>query len=164
MDERWPKVAKEFGKLVSMSDACIIAGGAIRDHVNDRQIKDFDIYIYGPTSDCCNHVLKNYHKVSSGDYLDSGLEVYDHNALDIQVMHIYNGSVDSNQLLMGWCQKNFDLDICKIYYTYETGIVSYPEFNRVFKHGECNVDTNVTNEERLNRISIKYPEIIFRQV
>lgn len=136
----------------------IIAGGAIRDTLLEKPIKDVDFFVRAniTTPDIfylsCN-TGESFKFVREGEeYDDANLIVYSSQPdKRFQVIFI------SDKKTVEEYVEDFDLSICKCYYKHGYGIVTHPEFDKTVEDKIIRCDRDTTYERR-KMIVGKFPD------
>lgn len=169
-DPRWEKVAHVYDAFInSLPNArIVIAGGAIRDTLNNKPIKDFDIYITGvkfvearqpiitvPVSNITLHIAADNY------YPDDDFVVYNVDNSDIRVI--------VTRLTVEELMDDFDINICKCYYETGKGIVTNKEYEEGIAHKTIQQSIELKlqpvlsasvpkYDDHLKRVAAKYPD------
>ncbi|WP_320535304.1 hypothetical protein [Robbsia andropogonis] len=157
------KAAAEL--LDSLGCEGIIAGGAIRDAVLHRLVKDFDVYVENTPANM-EALQRRFPNMTlldteSDDYEGAApmlLVVYEanerHDGKPIQIMLVRRDPVE-------YVQSVFDFGLCKAYLCNTLGLVLEPEFIQDVRAKTITYypsDDNHYSETRAQRLSEKYAD------
>lgn len=147
-----------FGK-----ENVILAGGAVRDHLLGRKIRDFDFYIRNIRGDIFDPDTQSQLQFVGQNYdhqhLDGIIEVWRWNKYNSDIIFVK----EDPRIHI---RKHFDLGICMAYFDFVTNkYETTKEFdrdydNKTLTHYISNTNKKLTETEllRIQKIQTKYPE------
>lgn len=140
---------------LGMSSA-IIAGGAIRDMVLSKPIKDIDIF-YWKKETPKKTLVFDLEEVSI-KYENSNFNItHEGIHVDFPSYKLQLIAVDELEI-MDWCNTYFDLDICKVYFNL-AGITLTQYFLETVKNKRLGKDPFALSiSPHIKRVQEKYPE------
>lgn len=165
--------------LKSLDIEWCIAGGFIRDTLNERPIKDIDIYISFTGSKNIREEIRN---------VETSLQTFIHGNINHKyagicrfepikkseytnpkILKVDEASISDGRDVMAFnfiyiddtideFIDSFDIGLCKVYYTPNTGIVYHIDYIKDVENKTITVYTSAGNLNHLFRVSKKYPE------
>lgn len=179
-----PKTDFKFPVVISSILTCFkvygqeggIIGGAVRDHVLDKKIKDYDVYIQTNTTDITADVREIEIHTRKFGYTIRNITAQSHYE-DRDIVAVYKLTAENGttvDIIFGRANiqehvDNFTCDISKIWYNVLQGKIVYTtEFMDTVKSKVCMICDNrgshpAVIEEYVDKLKCKYPEYQFTE-
>lgn len=157
---KWTEASKVFARAAEIwgTERVFIAGGAIRDTLNSKPIKDFDFFIQTPNIPDVNiiHVGETRFVEAAGAESLVGnpdFKVYTSVGGYASTAGQYQLIFSTNDIYT--VVAKFDINICKCWYGHNSGICTTPEYEQGIRDKKIVANLNCTND-RINRMKDKY--------